>query len=82
MANVKDTIANWPMSNDELREWFSSDNIPITDLAKMWIQMDQNQTTRTEIELLAKNPQATQELEHRLRNRIQFGTAGISLINK
>jgi len=77
MANaIEETATNWPMSNDELRRWFAMDNIPIAQLARMWIRMDQNETTRTEIEKLCENPSDTKELELRLRHRIQFGTAG------
>ena len=80
--DLKNTSANWSLSNEELREWFSTENIPIAELAQMWIQMDQNETTRTEIEKLSKDPDGIHELENRLRNRIQFGTAGlISLVS-
>src|SRR5271155_5409556 len=75
-SDVKNTSGNWPLSNEELREWFSTENIPIAELARMWIQMDQNETTRAEIESLSKDPNGIHELENRLRNRIQFGTAG------
>ena|SRR5271155_5809860 len=77
-SDVKNTSGNWPLSNEELREWFSPENIPIAELAQMWIQMDQNETTRTEIENLSKDPDGIHELENRLRNRIQFGTAGLT----
>ena len=65
------------MSNEELRQWFSAKDIPIEELARMWIQMDQNETTRAEIELLSKDLNGINELENRLRNRIEFGTAGL-----
>ena len=77
-SDVKNTFGNWPLSNEELREWFSTENIPIAELARMWIQMDQNETTRTEIENLNKDTNGIHELENRLRNRIQFGTAGLT----
>src|SRR5277367_5974774 len=77
-SEVTDTSLNWPLSNEELREWFSTKNIPIAELAWMWIQMDQNETTRAEIENLNKDPKGIHELENRLRNRIQFGTAGLT----
>ena len=63
------------MSNFELRDWFSRNNIPIEELAGMWIRMDQNETTRGEIAQLSKESNL-KELENRLRHRIQFGTAG------
>ena len=79
MANaMEETSANWPMSNEELRHWFAREDIPIAKLARMWIQMDQNETTKTEIEKLCENPEHTKELEARLRKRIQFGTAGLA----
>lgn len=65
----------WPMSNEELLQWFSRDNLPIQELTQMWLSMDQNPGTKSEItELLKKDD--TPELEQRLRHRIQFGTAG------
>jgi hypothetical protein len=79
-SDVKNTSSNWPLSNEELREWFSTKNIPIAELARMWIQMDQNETTRAEIEKLSKDPNGIHELESRLRNRIQFGTAGLTCL--
>src|SRR5579859_3207120 len=70
--------ALWPMSNEELQQWFSRDNIPIEELTQMWLAMDQNPSTKSEIiDLRSKNDNT--ELEKRLRNRIQFGTAGIPL---
>lgn len=48
----------------------------IQDLAKRWLQLDQDETTRKEIKyLLDSNNEA--ELEQRLRKRIAFGTAGL-----
>jgi hypothetical protein len=80
MANaVKETSTSWPMSNEELRHWFAGEDIPIAELARMWIQMDQNETTKTEIEKLCENPEDTKELEARLRKRIEFGTAGLAI---
>jgi hypothetical protein len=66
---------HWPMSNDELRGWFSRHNIPIQDLVQMWLHMDQNKTTKAEITQLNESKN-TAELEKRLQRRIQFGTAG------
>jgi hypothetical protein len=65
----------WPMCNRELREWFSREDISIEELTTMWLHMDQNETTKTEIQRL-KDQNNTVELEKRLRQRIQFGTAG------
>jgi hypothetical protein len=77
MNASRDTILQWPMSNEELRDWFSRENIPIEELAEIWIHMDQNQNTKAEIQRLIQNPIQTRgELESRLRQRIQFGTAG------
>ena len=77
-TDEKNAAMNWPMSNDELQLWFSAEDIPVADLARMWIQMDQNETTRAEIEDLSRDPNGFNELEKRLRNRIQFGTAGFT----
>jgi hypothetical protein len=70
----------WPMSNEELREWFSKEDIPIQHLAEMWLRMDQDETTKAEITQLL-NEAKTIELEKRLRHRIQFGTAGNTKLN-
>ncbi|KAK9454932.1 hypothetical protein V1511DRAFT_375514 [Dipodascopsis uninucleata] len=48
----------------------------IDDLVQEWLELDQNPETRSEIEALAEAGN-TKELELRLRNRIQFGTAGL-----
>ena len=69
------TITQWPMSNEELQQWFSRDNIPIEELTQMWLSMDQNTSTKSEITQLQQQGN-TSELETRLRKRIQFGTAG------
>lgn len=71
------TAGPWPMSNEEILQWFSRDNIPLDELIQMWIRMDQNEKTRVEIQTL-KEAGDTKELERRLRQRIQFGTAGDS----
>lgn len=68
---------SWPMSNDEIQKWFSRDNIPLDELIQMWISMDQNDKTKTEI-LRLKDAGDIKELEKRLGQRIQFGTAGNS----
>ena len=68
-------MSKWPMSKAELRDWFSQENIPIEELVGMWIRLDQNETTREEIKRLADESNSN-ELEGRLRPRIQFGTAG------
>jgi phosphoglucomutase len=48
----------------------------IKELAREWLELDQDQTTMDEItKLLADGD--TNELENRLRNRIAFGTAGL-----
>ena len=44
----------------------------------MWLHLDRNDSTRSEIQLLVECNNET-ELEARLRHRIQFGTAGYSL---
>ena len=75
MNESKESMVNWPMSNVELRGWFSRENIPIEELVGMWIRMDQNETTRGEIKRLAEESNS-KELQSRLRHRIQFGTAG------
>jgi hypothetical protein len=75
MSESKDSVVKWPMSNVELRDWFSRENIPVEELVGMWIRMDQNETTRREIVQLNEEFNSN-ELENRLRNRIQFGTAG------
>ncbi len=69
------TITQWPMSNEELQQWFSRDNIPIEELTQMWLSMDQNTSTKSEITQLQQQGN-TSELETRLMKRIQFGTAG------
>jgi hypothetical protein len=71
------------MHNSQLREWFSREEIPIEELAKMWIQLDKNDATSNEIQTLLGDPDThRKELEERLRQRIQFGTAGIFLVNR
>ncbi|CAG8274279.1 unnamed protein product [Penicillium salamii] len=48
----------------------------LSSLTQTWLQWDQDPTTRAEIEKL-RDSNATEELEKRLRNRIEFGTAGL-----
>ena len=76
--NRLEMTTQWPMSNEELQQWFSRDNIPIEELTQMWLSMDQNSSTKSEITELNEK-RDTLELEKRLRNRIQFGTAGTLL---
>jgi hypothetical protein len=68
---------SWPMSNEEIQQWFSRDNIPLDELIQMWMIMDQNDKTKTEI-LRLKDAGDIKDLEKRLGQRIQFGTAGDS----
>ncbi|KAK8206903.1 hypothetical protein M8818_004738 [Zalaria obscura] len=49
----------------------------IEDLAQEWLRLDQDPTTRQEIETLLSQPSSKDELELRLRKRIAFGTAGL-----
>jgi len=72
----------WPMSNSELRQWFSRSNISIQELTQLWLKMDQNENTRSEILQLSQLPDGATELEKRLRQRIQFGTAGFSIVRR
>ncbi|KAF9351102.1 Phosphoglucomutase-3 [Mortierella sp. NVP85] len=53
-----------------------TDRIPIADLANEWLRLDQNPDSRKEISALLEQNN-TAELETRLRNRIEFGTAGL-----
>jgi hypothetical protein len=85
MSSGNDTLDGnvlWPMSNKELRVWFSRDNISIEELTEIWLHMDKNEATKNEILQLSKrkdgNNEVNTELEERLRKRIQFGTAGTS----
>ncbi|KKK17287.1 hypothetical protein AOCH_003919, partial [Aspergillus ochraceoroseus] len=48
----------------------------VSSLVQKWLEWDQDPTTRSEIEQLRDTGQ-TDELEKRLRKRIQFGTAGL-----
>ena len=75
MEERKGRSGNWPISNDELRDWFSRGNIHVEELAEIWIHMDQNESTKAEIRQLVADGDYKQ-LEARLRTRIQFGTAG------
>ncbi|KAI9697503.1 MAG: Phosphoglucomutase-3 [Bogoriella megaspora] len=50
--------------------------LPIIELAKEWLRLDQDQTTKNEIlHLMAEQDEAA--LETRLRKRLTFGTAGL-----
>ncbi|OJJ48690.1 hypothetical protein ASPZODRAFT_1657291 [Penicilliopsis zonata CBS 506.65] len=48
----------------------------ISPLVQQWLEWDQEPETRSEIEKL-RDSHDVEELEQRLRNRIQFGTAGL-----
>ncbi|KAK6363209.1 Phosphoglucomutase-3 [Orbilia blumenaviensis] len=48
----------------------------IQELVKEWLELDQNEATRKEIQDLSDNEDYN-ELEKRLRHRIAFGTAGL-----
>jgi hypothetical protein len=73
---IEGDATQWPMSNEELQQWFSRDTIPIEELTEIWLSMDQNPSTKSEITELHRQGNIP-ELDRRLRNRIQFGTAGI-----
>lgn len=49
---------------------------PIEDLARRWLELDQDEETRSEIQEHL-NKKDVEELELRLRKRIAFGTAGL-----
>ncbi|KAL4065441.1 hypothetical protein J3A83DRAFT_4135095 [Scleroderma citrinum] len=51
-------------------------SIPLEQLVKEWLRLDINPTTRDDIQKLW-DQQNTDELEKRMRPRIQFGTAGL-----
>ncbi|KAB8075408.1 hypothetical protein BDV29DRAFT_172161 [Aspergillus leporis] len=48
----------------------------LSSLIQTWLKWDQDPATRAEIEQL-RDSEAVTDLEQRLRNRIQFGTAGL-----
>ncbi|KAF9459335.1 hypothetical protein BDZ94DRAFT_1268397 [Collybia nuda] len=50
--------------------------VPLEVLVKDWLAMDQNNETKNEIQTLWSNGN-TEELEMRMRPRIEFGTAGL-----
>lgn len=50
--------------------------VPLPRLVEKWLEWDRDPGTREEINTLSRSQQ-TQELEKRLRTRIQFGTAGL-----
>ncbi|KAG1819614.1 uncharacterized protein BJ212DRAFT_1341994 [Suillus subaureus] len=49
---------------------------PLEDLVKEWLRLDPNESTRKDVEHLW-NDNAVDELERRMRTRIEFGTAGL-----
>ncbi|KAG0705326.1 hypothetical protein DFH29DRAFT_292388 [Suillus ampliporus] len=49
---------------------------PLEDLVKEWLRLDPNESTRKDVEQLWNN-NAIDELERRMRTRIEFGTAGL-----
>ncbi|EIM85880.1 uncharacterized protein STEHIDRAFT_121879 [Stereum hirsutum FP-91666 SS1] len=49
---------------------------PLEELVNEWLRLDQNPKTRREIEILWEHKEID-ELESRLRTRIEFGTAGL-----
>ncbi|KAG1736758.1 hypothetical protein EDB19DRAFT_1637442 [Suillus lakei] len=49
---------------------------PLEDLVKEWLRLDPNESTRKDVEQLW-NDNAIDELERRMRTRIEFGTAGL-----
>ncbi|KAH9934848.1 phosphoglucomutase first 3 domain-containing protein [Fomitopsis serialis] len=51
-------------------------DIPLANLVQKWLHLDKNEATRSEIERLWAAGE-TAELERRMRNRIEFGTAGL-----
>ncbi|PPQ98838.1 hypothetical protein CVT24_003392, partial [Panaeolus cyanescens] len=55
---------------------FMSSSQPLSELVNQWIKLDANPSTRAEIQKLWDDDQV-EELERRLRNRIEFGTAGL-----
>jgi hypothetical protein len=63
------------ISNIQLTEFFARDSIPLKELTQLWLQLDKNPTTLSEIRSLASSNN-DKELELRLATRIQFGTAG------
>ncbi|KAJ3842905.1 hypothetical protein F5878DRAFT_606469 [Lentinula raphanica] len=54
----------------------SINSASLEELVDSWLQVDQNEATRTEIQSLWKKGD-TKELERRMRPRIEFGTAGL-----
>ncbi|KAJ3913861.1 hypothetical protein F5877DRAFT_93012 [Lentinula edodes] len=53
-----------------------SSSTSLKELVDAWLQLDQNEVTRSEIENLWEQGD-TNELERRMRPRIEFGTAGL-----
>ncbi|KAJ3854843.1 hypothetical protein EV368DRAFT_35994 [Lentinula lateritia] len=53
-----------------------SSSTPLKELVDAWLQLDQNEVTRSEIQNLWEQGD-TNELERRMRPRIEFGTAGL-----
>ncbi|KAI9465474.1 hypothetical protein BJY52DRAFT_1183576 [Lactarius psammicola] len=54
----------------------ASASVELADLVKEWLRIDQNPETRQEISELW-TAERTDELEKRLKSRIEFGTAGL-----
>jgi hypothetical protein len=75
-SSANTSTIKWPMTNLELKEWFSRDNIPLQELIQIWLQMDKNASTRKQIEELSHDLSTEQKLRDLLASRIQFGTAG------
>jgi hypothetical protein len=72
-SSESSTDIEWAVT---LKDWFSRDDIPLQELVQMWLQMDKNASTRTQIEELCQDPSNEQKLRDLLSSRIQFGTAG------
>ncbi|KAL2003265.1 hypothetical protein VTN02DRAFT_4475 [Thermoascus thermophilus] len=66
-----------PSQKKLAKKWLESlDEEPLSELVERWLRWDMNMETRAEITKL-RDSGNTEELEKRLRNRIQFGTAGL-----
>ncbi|KAJ7470417.1 hypothetical protein FB451DRAFT_1339920 [Mycena latifolia] len=50
--------------------------VSLESLVNEWLRLDQNETTRQEIQQMSDEGKTT-ELEQRMRTRIEFGTAGL-----
>jgi phosphoglucomutase len=53
-------------------------SVGLAALVKQWFRLDQNETTRSEIQKLWDHPtyENVEELRERMEKRIAFGTAG------